>query len=596
MSRKTWWSTAASLLWLAIALSVAYYMVRDARQKAQVSVSRAKLKQFGLALHSYHDKYDCFPPAYVLGPDGKPWHSWRVLLLPFLDEQKLYDRYRFDEPWDGPHNRELQALRPEAYASLLQQSRLNTVTTYLGVVSRRTMWPAHLSVKLSDVTDGPSNTIQLLQNVGSDVVWSEPREMREKDALARLSQIQSTHQPASDADQILVMLADGAVRAVNSTLKRDLFVSLLTPRFRESFVVDDWPDDVDSASRLPDIVDASQYPNTLLLAVSDTPVVVDQTLVYCATVQLAWDLLRPGGDQPVDVTNGTPVSDALNAHPFPAQALEKQDYFAGASGLAPDQSGKLFEEFRERFPNAPVEMLNSPAGLPGVRILAYLQKSLPFHDVMQRFSKPFPFMHGDQVTNVNSFGWPSSSEQGGHQPALANTVEVSDYTGTKDFIVLLKSDSRRQDEIILARIKPAATLRATWDAVATRLKQPISDQVVRELRGMDELQIPIISFGVSSPVSEVVGLSIPTATNPDRFIADARQTMRFRLDEYGAELIADTHLIVGEFGEDDPPLDPLAPRQLTFDAPFLLVLKEKSASEPYFLAWVGNTDLMEPAK
>lgn len=596
MSRKTWWSTAASLLWLAIALSVAYYMVRDARQKAQVSVSRAKLKQIGLALHSYHDKYDCFPPAYVLGPDGKPWHSWRVLLLPFLDEQKLYDRYRFDEPWDGPHNRELHALRPEAYASLLQQSRLNTVTTYLGVVSRRTMWPAHLSVKISDVTDGTSNTIQLLQNVGSDVIWSEPREMREKDALALLSPSQATQQSDSKAKLIPIMFADGGVRLGTSKINRDLFVSMLTPRYRESFVVDGWPDEADPASRLPDIVDASHYPNTLLLAVSGSPVVVDQTLVYCATVQLAWDLLRPGTDQPVDVTNGTPISDALNAYPFPAQALDKQDYFAGASGLAPDQSRKLFEEFRERFPNAPVEMLNSPAGLTGVRILAYLQKSLPFPDVMERFPKPLPFLHGDQVTNVKSFGWPSSSREGTPAYVLINTVEVSDYTGTKDFIVLLKSDSRRQDEIILARIKPAATLRATWDAVAARLKQPIANQVVRELRGMDELQIPIISFGVTSPVSEVIGLSIPTATNPDRFIADARQTMRFRLDEYGAELIADTQMVIGEFGEGEPPVDPLAPRQLIFDGPFLLALKEKSASEPYFLAWIGNTDLMEPAK
>lgn len=596
MSRKAWWAAGVVVLWLAIAGWPAYHMIRDARQKAQISVSRSKLKQIGLALYSYHHEYDCFPPAYVLGPDGKPWHSWRVLLLPFLDEQKLYDRYRFDEPWDGPHNRELQALRPEAYASLLQQSRLNTVTTYLGVVSRRTMWPAHLSLKLSDVTDGPSNTIQLLQNVGSDVVWSEPREMREKDALALLSPSQSTQQSDSKASLFPIMFADGAVRLVTSKINRDLFVSMLTPRYKESFIVEGWPDDMDPASRLPDIVDASHYPKTLLLAVSDSPVVVDQTLVYCATVQLAWDLLRPGADQPVGVTNGTPISDALNAHPFPAQALDKQDYFAGATGLAPDQSGKLFEEFRERFPNAPVEMLDSPAGLPGVRILAYLQKSLPFHDVMQRFSKPLPFMHGDQVTNVKSFGWPSSSREGTPAYVLTNTVEVSDYTGTKDFIVLLKSDSRRQDEIILARIKPAATLRATWEAVAARLKQPISDHVVRELRGMDELQIPIISFGVTSPVSEVIGLSIPTATKPDRFIADARQTMRFRLDEYGAELIADTQFVIGEFGEGEPPLDPLAPRQLTFDGPFLLALKEKSATEPYFLAWIGNTDLMEPAK
>ncbi len=181
-------------------------------------------------------------------------------------------------------------------------------------------------------------------------------------------------------------------------------------------------------------------------------------------------------------------------------------------------------------------------------------------------------------------------------PVLKETVEVRDYTSRDDFILLLKSDSAKQDEIILARIKPAATLRATWEAVADRISKPKADQVVRELRAIDELQIPIISFGVVSPVTELIGLGLPTATRPNRFIADARQTMRFRLDEYGAELIADMQMIVGENGDGALHIDPLEPRYFVLDGPFLLVLKENSATVPYFLAWIGNVDLIELAK
>jgi hypothetical protein len=51
-----------------------------------------------LALRNYHDRYGRFPPAYVADEHGRPTHSWRVLLLPWLDHRAIYDRYRFDEP------------------------------------------------------------------------------------------------------------------------------------------------------------------------------------------------------------------------------------------------------------------------------------------------------------------------------------------------------------------------------------------------------------------------------------------------------------------------------------------------------------------
>jgi hypothetical protein len=63
--------------------------------------ARNKLKQIGLAMHNFHATHGCFPPAVVTGPDGKPWHSWRVLILPYLEELKLYNEYDFTVPW-GP--------------------------------------------------------------------------------------------------------------------------------------------------------------------------------------------------------------------------------------------------------------------------------------------------------------------------------------------------------------------------------------------------------------------------------------------------------------------------------------------------------------
>src|SRR6516165_2689000 len=65
------------------------------------------LMNIGLALHNYHDQFGSFPPACVADENGRPMHSWRVLILPFLDQTPLYNQYRFDEPWDGPNNKKL---------------------------------------------------------------------------------------------------------------------------------------------------------------------------------------------------------------------------------------------------------------------------------------------------------------------------------------------------------------------------------------------------------------------------------------------------------------------------------------------------------
>ena len=65
------------------------------------------LKQIGLSLHNYHEEYGSIPPAYVIDQDGRPLYSWRVLILPFVDQAPLYNKLHLDEPWDSPHNRQI---------------------------------------------------------------------------------------------------------------------------------------------------------------------------------------------------------------------------------------------------------------------------------------------------------------------------------------------------------------------------------------------------------------------------------------------------------------------------------------------------------
>ena len=82
----------------------------NAAQRAECSNN---LRQIAIALTNYSSVHGCLPPAYIPDKNGKPKHSWRVLILPFVEQKALYKRYNFDEPWNGPNNRKLAGRRPD---------------------------------------------------------------------------------------------------------------------------------------------------------------------------------------------------------------------------------------------------------------------------------------------------------------------------------------------------------------------------------------------------------------------------------------------------------------------------------------------------
>jgi len=110
---------------------------------ARVScISNGKAIYFGINL--YIEKYGQHPPQVVIGPEGKPWHSWRVLLLEFLDPA-LYQQYSFTEPWDGPKNSRLLPLIPSYYRCPLDLRPNTFFTSYVATQNAKAnfkeAWP-----------------------------------------------------------------------------------------------------------------------------------------------------------------------------------------------------------------------------------------------------------------------------------------------------------------------------------------------------------------------------------------------------------------------------------------------------------------------
>lgn len=216
-----------------LAVIAAFFLpaVRRVPEVARRSQCKNNLKQIGLALHSYHDKYDCFPPAYIADANGRPRHSWRILILPFLDRKPLYDKYRFDEPWDGPNNQKLSDATAAVYncpGNHGQNSNARTMTSYVAVVGPETVWPESGATSIRDIQDGTANTLLDVEIANSGIHWMEPRDLHFVQMAPTINPksgqgISSPHSGGAN-----VLMADGSVRFITDRLPAETIRALLT--------------------------------------------------------------------------------------------------------------------------------------------------------------------------------------------------------------------------------------------------------------------------------------------------------------------------------------------------------------------------------
>jgi prepilin-type processing-associated H-X9-DG protein len=136
------------------------------------------LRNIGQALMQYEQTYGSFPPAYIADAAGKPMHSWRVLILPFMEQEAIYKRYDFSEPWDGPNNIKLAPLLNSLYGCH-SDSRpgANSQTSYVAVTGPATMWPGSQPAHYADARDGSSNVILVVEVHSSGIQTTEPRDL-----------------------------------------------------------------------------------------------------------------------------------------------------------------------------------------------------------------------------------------------------------------------------------------------------------------------------------------------------------------------------------------------------------------------------------
>lgn len=196
--------------------------VSQARAAAQRAQQQNNMKQVLLGLHNYHDAYGHFPPAVVIEPQSKTARSWRVEILPFIEQANLYNMYKKDEPWDSETNKKVLNLMPTQYRHPSQGASTNTsiVAAYGdGLLFQK---DSANGTKIQEVLDGTSNTIAVYE-AKSEIPWTKPEEPVIDLAANKLPDLSGFDNHGSH-----VATADGAVRYVSKAIDLDVLKKLFT--------------------------------------------------------------------------------------------------------------------------------------------------------------------------------------------------------------------------------------------------------------------------------------------------------------------------------------------------------------------------------
>lgn len=201
--------------------------VQSARQAAQRMQGSNNLKQLALAMHNYESAYRTLPATAILERGtGKPLLSWRVAVLPFIEQAALYNQFHLDEPWDSEHNIKLLERMPETFASKGKKLKPG-YTVYVAPVNDETLLRKDELSKFASITDGTSNTIMLVE-AGEEaaVPWTKPDDLDVDFENMRdlFTKLRSNSTPGV----FQACLGDGSVRAMSTSIDMNMLRALLT--------------------------------------------------------------------------------------------------------------------------------------------------------------------------------------------------------------------------------------------------------------------------------------------------------------------------------------------------------------------------------
>lgn len=218
-----------ALLGTGTLLGILLPAMEGARSAARNLGVASQMKQIGLAIHNYYATQNKLPFNAIASDDGTPLLSWRVAILPYIDQMGLYQQFHLDEPWDSAHNRALVDQMPEVFASPRRTLKRGE-TAFLAPAGTGMISEPGRTTSFYDITDGTSNTIMVVEASDEAAVpWTKPADLpTEGTDLRSMLSIG----PGERGFQVL--FGDGSVRSLPQTISAEDLKGLMTRDGREA--------------------------------------------------------------------------------------------------------------------------------------------------------------------------------------------------------------------------------------------------------------------------------------------------------------------------------------------------------------------------
>ncbi len=184
------------------------------------------LKFIGWAMHNFTKRNGGRLPPAATHKNGNPVLSWRVAILPWLEEFALYQRFHLDEPWDSSHNKALLKEMPRVYAPVTHKETTPYQTYYQGIVGPESLFDGQEGTKIDEVIDAQNPTLMVAE-AARPVPWTKPEDAPYDDA-GPMPELGGQFE-----DGFYVGLADGSVRFLSRKIAPERLRALITRRRRQ---------------------------------------------------------------------------------------------------------------------------------------------------------------------------------------------------------------------------------------------------------------------------------------------------------------------------------------------------------------------------
>lgn len=338
-----------------------------------------------------------------------------------------------------------------------------------------------------------------------------------------------------------------------------------------------------------------QLARTVVVPTLDAPIPEHKSAIWCLSFQLAWKVLQNElAQEPIQLKNAQSVADLLNRADGWDEELEATDYFATAGRKEDGVYDRIREEMGERFPDVPVPAAD--VSMKAVVAFAYLQTQVKFTHTYRDYNIPLQFIESNgssaSVKAFGVFGDPYPEDE-----LRRRQVEVLYYNRqngekseekTPEFVIDLCRNSEPY-QIIVACVDRQATLAQTLEHVEQWITgSPDWGDDPPFLKSDERLLVPEMLWRVTHRFEEIEGpdKTFENITLQGLFIETACQAIEFRLDRSGAAVQSKAVLVAKSAESTDR-------RRFELDRPFLICMKRRDSSSPFFVMWVDNAELMK---